>query len=86
MAQRTLGDPMVSTVRLFVDASYAIVVMALVGIVAGFATAGITGDTERSLHVASAMFVLTGVFLTIRLWRITRKSGRPQVDAAPSGG
>ena len=54
---------MVSTVRLYVDASYATAVMAFVGIVAGFATAGITGDTERSLQVALAMFALTGVVL-----------------------
>jgi NADH-quinone oxidoreductase subunit K len=50
---------MASTVRLFVDASYAIAIMALVGIVAGSATAGITSDTERSLQVGLAMFVLT---------------------------
>ena len=74
---------MVSTVRLYVDAAYATVVMAFVGIVAGFATAGITGDSERSLQVALAMFALTGAFLTIRLWRITRRSRRPQADDLP---
>jgi hypothetical protein len=74
---------MVSTVRLYVDASYATAVMALVGIIAGFATAGITGDTERSLQVALAMFALTGVVLAIRLWRITRKSTLTADNAAP---
>jgi membrane protein implicated in regulation of membrane protease activity len=78
-----LGEPMVSTVRLYVDASYATAVMAFVGIVAGFATAGITGDTERSLQVALAMFALTGVVLAIRLWRITRKSRLTADGAAP---
>lgn len=73
---------MVSTVRLFVDASYAIAIMALVGIVAGSAIAGITSDTERSLQVALAMFALTGVLLTIRLWWITRKTDLPPVEAA----
>ena len=73
---------MASTVRLYVDAAYAIAIMALVGIGAGFATAGITSDTERSLQVALAVFVLTGVFLTVRLWRITRKGGLPPVEAA----
>jgi hypothetical protein len=73
---------MASTVRLYVDAAYAIAIMALVGIVAGSATAGITSDTERSLQVALAVFVLTGVFLTVRLWRITRKGGLPPVEAA----
>ena len=73
---------MASTVRLYVDASYATAVMALVGIAAGFATAGITGDTERSLQVALAMFALTGVLLAVRLWRITRKSRLTADDAA----
>jgi hypothetical protein len=72
---------MTSTVRLYVDAAYAIAIMALVGIVAGSATAGITSDTERSLQVALAVFVLTGVFLTVRLWRITRKDDLPPVEA-----
>ena len=73
---------MASTVRLYVDAAYAIAIMALVGIVAGSATAGITSDTERSLQVALAVFVLTGVFLTVQLWRITRKGILPPVEAA----
>jgi len=73
---------MASTVRLYVDAAYAIAIMALVGIVAGSATAGITSDTERSLQVALAVFVLTGVFLTVRLWRITRKGILPSVETA----
>ena len=72
---------MASTVRLFVDASYAIAIMALVGIVAGSATAGITSDTERSLQVGLAMFVLTGVLLTFRLWRITRKTDLAPLEA-----
>jgi len=73
---------MASTVRLYVDAAYAIAIMALVGIVAGSVTAGLTSDTERSLQVALAVFVLTGVFLTVRLWRITRKGILPPVEAA----
>jgi hypothetical protein len=73
---------MASTVRLYVDAAYAIAIMALVGIAAGSATAGITSDTERSLQVALAVFALTGVFLTVRLWRITRKGILPPVEAA----
>ena len=73
---------MASTVRLYVDAAYAIAIMALVGIAAGSATAGITSDTERSLQVGLAMFALTGVFLTVRLWRITRRGILPPVQAA----
>jgi hypothetical protein len=74
---------MAGTLRLFFDASYAIALMAFVGIVAGFATAGITGDTQRSLHAAIGMFVVTGALLTVRLWRMTRRSGLPPVDPTP---
>jgi hypothetical protein len=65
---------MASTLRLYIDASYAVTVMAIVGIISGFATAAATGDTERSVQAALAMFGLTGVILAIRLWRVTRKT------------
>jgi membrane protein implicated in regulation of membrane protease activity len=71
---------MVGTLRLFIDASYAIALMAFAGIVAGFATATITSDTQRSLQVAIGMFALTGALLTIRLWRLTRRTGLPPID------
>jgi disulfide bond formation protein DsbB len=71
---------MVSTLRLFIDASYAVTLMAFVGIVAGFMTAAITSDTQRSLQVAIGIFAVTGALLTIRLWRTTRGTGSPPVD------
>ena len=75
---------MADTLRLYIDASYAVAVMALVGIVSGFAAALLTSDTERSLQIAAGTFALTGVLLTVRLWRITRKAPRPLVgDPAP---
>lgn len=74
---------MVSTIRLYVDASYAIAVMATVGIISGFAAAGITGDTQRGLQVALAMFAVTGALLTVRLWRMTRNSERSPAGASP---
>jgi disulfide bond formation protein DsbB len=71
---------MVSTLRLFIDASYAVTLMAFVGIVAGFMTAAITSDTQRSLQVAIGIFAVTGALLTIRLRRTTRGTGSPPVD------
>jgi membrane protein implicated in regulation of membrane protease activity len=71
---------MVGTLRLFIDASYAVTLMAFVGIVAGFMTAAITSDTQRSLQVAIGIFAVTGALLTIRLWRTTRGTGSPPVD------
>jgi hypothetical protein len=74
---------MVSTLRLYMDASYALAVMALVGIVSGFATAAITGNTERGVQVALAMFAVTGAVLTVRLWRLTRRGGQPVTSTPP---
>ena len=71
---------MTSTLRLYIDASYAVAVMAFAGIVSGFAAAGLTGDRERGLQIALGAFALTGVLLTVRLWRMTRKAPRSLVD------
>jgi membrane protein implicated in regulation of membrane protease activity len=74
---------MVSTIRLYVSASYAIAVMATAGVISGFAAAGITGNTLRGLQVALAMFAVTGALLTVRLWRMTRKGERLPAGASP---
>ena len=74
---------MVSTIRLYVSASYAIAVMATAGVISGFAAAGITGNTLRGLQVALAMFAATGALLTVRLWRMTRKDERLPAGAGP---
>ena len=71
---------MIGTLRLFIDASCALTLMASLGIAAGFVTATITSDTQRSLQVAIGIFALTGALLTIRLWRTTRGTGAPPVD------
>jgi hypothetical protein len=49
--------------------SYAVNLMAFLGIAAGFVTATITSDTQRGLQVAIGIFAVTGALLTIRLWR-----------------
>lgn len=74
---------MANTIRLYVDASYAIAVMAVAGTLSGFATAAVTGDSERSLQVALGMFAITGAYLTVRLWRLTRNTGLPPADVPP---
>lgn len=76
---------MVSTFRLYIDAAYAIAVMATTGVISGFATAAITGNTERGLQVALAVFALTGGLLAVRLWRITRKASLAVAAAAARG-
>jgi membrane protein implicated in regulation of membrane protease activity len=69
---------MIGTLRLFIDVSYAVTLMAFMGIAAGFVTATITSDTQRSLQVAIGIFAFTGALLTIRLWRTTRGTGSPR--------
>ena len=74
---------MVSTLRLYMDASYAFAIMATVGIISGFTTALFTSDTERSLQVGLAIFAVTGALLLIRLWRVTRRAEAQGDTAAP---
>jgi hypothetical protein len=64
---------MVSTIRLYVDAAYAVAIMAVVSVLSGALAASITGNTQHSLQVALAMFAVTGALLAVRLWRVTRE-------------
>jgi hypothetical protein len=75
---------MVSTIRVYIDAAYAVALMAFVGIVSGFAVGALTGDTERSLQAGLGMFALTGCVLTVRLWRMTRKPELQPAGSVPS--
>jgi hypothetical protein len=63
---------MADFVRLLVDAAAAVVVMGIAAVIAGFAVAGVSGDTGLSLEVAGGAFVLTGAALLVRLWLLTR--------------
>jgi membrane protein implicated in regulation of membrane protease activity len=71
---------MIDTLRLVLEALYAIGLMLLVGIVSGFAAAGLTSDSRQGLQVAIAMFAVTGGVLTLRLWRATRALHLPPPD------
>ncbi len=71
---------MASTIRLYIDASYAVALMAFVGIISGFAVAALGGDTVRSLQVGLAMFAVAGAVLTVRLWRVTRRTEQPSAQ------
>jgi len=75
---------MVATIRVALEASQALALMALVGIVSGFATAALTDDTQRSLQVAVGMFAITGAMLSFRLRRHARETGSLPGNATPS--
>lgn len=68
---------MLDTVRLYMDATLAVAVMALMGIIAGFAAAAITGDRMTVIVTTAVVFALTGAVLVFRLWRNTRKPVLP---------
>jgi len=65
------------TVRLYVDATVAVALMTTFGIVAGFVAAAMTGNHMHIVLAAGAAFALTGVALTVRLWRMTRRPAPP---------
>jgi hypothetical protein len=68
----TQENIMLDTVRLYVEATVAVAIMAMFAIISGFAAAGLTGDRQLALLVAAVAFVLAGIALTVRLWRMTR--------------
>ena len=74
---------MLSTARLYFDATVALAIMATLGVIAGFVTFAVTGDRTLALLATAAVFALTGMLLTIRLWRITRNPTLP-VPAEPA--
>ena len=63
---------MLDTVRHYFEATVAVAIMVVLAIISGFAAAGLTGDRWLAILVAAAAFVLTGIVLTVRLWRMTR--------------
>ena len=63
---------MLDTVRLYFKATVAVAIMAVFAIISGFASAGLTGDRRLAFLVAAVAFVLTGIVLTVHLWRMTR--------------
>ena len=72
----------VATIRLYVDAAYAVLVMAVVSAVTGSVAAAFTGNTLRSLQVALAAFAATGMILTVRLWLVMRRRSAAEVVPA----
>lgn len=59
------------TLRHYFDALVAVALMCVVAIVCGFIASVIIGDSPPNFAVAGIAFVLTGVFLFLRLVRQT---------------
>ena len=63
---------MLDALRLDFEATVAVAIMATFAIISGFASTGLTGDRWLAFLVAAVAFVLTGIVLAVRLWRMTR--------------
>ena len=76
---------MLSTARLYFDATVALAIMATFGVVAGFIAFAATGDRTLAMLATAAVFAVTGMLLTIRLWRLTRNPtlSPPAAPATP---
>jgi hypothetical protein len=68
---------MFGTVRLYMEATVAVATMAALAVISGFAAAAITGDRTLVMVTAGVVFVLTGLVLVFRLWRMTRVTVLP---------
>jgi len=63
--------------RLYLEATVAVAIMAVLGVVAAFIAAAITGDRTLVIAAAAAAFLISGAVLMVRLWRLPRKAALP---------
>jgi MFS superfamily sulfate permease-like transporter len=63
---------MLSTLQLYLEVTTAVLLVAVLGIIALFIAAAITGDRTIIVGASCAIMVLTAAILAARLWRLTR--------------
>ena len=63
---------MLSTARVYLDATVALAIMATLGVIAGFVAIAATGDRMLAFSATVAVFILAGIVALVRLWRSTR--------------
>jgi hypothetical protein len=68
---------MLESVHLYLEGTVAAAIMATLGVISGMATLALNGDQRLAILVAALAFMLTGIVLTVRLWRITRAPAPP---------
>jgi hypothetical protein len=68
-------------IRLLYEAATAVALTVVVAILCGLIGGVITGASGPSLLVSAIAFLLTGAILFLRLWRRSRTSLLPHVDA-----
>ena len=68
---------MLDAVHLYVEGAAAAIITVALGAIAGLATLALTGDQRLALLVAAVAFVLTGIVLMVRLWRMIQAPAPP---------
>jgi hypothetical protein len=63
---------MIGSVRLLIEGTLAVAIMVTLAVISAFVAAAITGDRALVTMTAALVFVLTGVVLAFRLWRMTK--------------
>jgi hypothetical protein len=59
-------------VELYLEGTVTAVIMAMLGALFGVATLVLSGEQHLALGLGAAAFVLAGIVLAARLWRMTR--------------
>jgi hypothetical protein len=68
---------MLESVQLYLEGAVAAAIMTTLGVISGIATLALSGNERLALLVAAVAFMLTGIVLTVRLWRMTRAPAPP---------
>jgi hypothetical protein len=63
---------MLEAVHLYLEGTVSAAIMAILGVISGVAMFTLSGDERLALLAAATAFMLTGIVLTVRLWRVTR--------------
>ena len=69
-------------VHLYLEGTATASIMAILGVISGIATLALSGDQRLALLAAAVAFVLAGIVLTVRLWRMTRAPAPPAAPPA----
>jgi hypothetical protein len=68
---------MLDAAHLYFEGTAAAISMVAVGAISGLATLALSGDQRFSLLAAAGGFMLTGIVLMVRLWRMTQAPAPP---------
>jgi hypothetical protein len=68
---------MLEPVHLYLEGTVAAAIMTTLGVISGMAMLALSGDQRLAVLAAAVAFMLTGIVLTVRLWRMTRAPAPP---------